>query len=382
MKNRVLIKKADYDRYGIILPFRIIRKRQMKNFIRNELEKMHPCFAGSCCIDVKYFFKGKNFFADVVVMEKLGLAGYRKKFPGKKLFLEEIPERKVFGKNNFWKIGVFGILGICLFALMSLRQMEEPVVVKTDTTMASVEAPGKLLGTVLSAVEKSNGKVRALKIRDGECSFELVDCYPENVVSNQYCTVSFLDGRPEFKLVLRNSFQKKKGYLVGGMTDSTVDFVKKLRSELGGYGVLMQLENFKDKNGEICFKCKRDSLKKILNGLAELSENCNWIQNMVEIDCSGELVLFRAGFAAGDGFSRNEMNASLLGTIGLYSDVFLRKERKEQSYLKLNPRKNSSVLSVPQREKIGEIRTDNGTVRIFYKENDGRTVWEDKQISG
>jgi len=382
MKKSVLIRKTDYDSYGIPVPFGVLRKRQMKSFLRNELEKQHPCFSNRCCVDVKYSVKGKRIFADVVVMEKLGLAEYRKRFPGQSFVLEGNTRRKVFEKKVYLKcLAAVVLLGLCVL-LIPGGKSEVSTVVKTTAPVASVMAPGKLLGTVLSGVQKAGGKVRTLKWKDCKCSFQLVNCYPENVVSGQYCSVSYADGKPEFELVMKSSMPEKRRTVLNDAQICAGDFLKSLRTEITDNGGLIQSENFREKGGEIGFKCKRNFLGKLISILADGSEKNGWGQTMFEIDCSGEWTLIKAGFSAGISLSEVKENGNPLGTVALFSDVFEEKPVKEKQNMKVISRKNNTVLSVPQREKIGEIRTDNGTVRIFYRDKDGRTVYEDKRISG
>ena len=50
LKNNV-IKKQDYERYEIVVPFSSLLGRRRKSFFSSELEKRHPCFSDEFAFD-------------------------------------------------------------------------------------------------------------------------------------------------------------------------------------------------------------------------------------------------------------------------------------------------------------------------------------------
>ena len=92
------VKKSDYEKYSIILPFKFLLGKRRKKFIFKEREKLHPCFSDEYCFDSKILYKNWKFFADVLVMNKMKLASYRFDNPRCKLHTEE-NEKRAFLKN-------------------------------------------------------------------------------------------------------------------------------------------------------------------------------------------------------------------------------------------------------------------------------------------
>ena len=82
IKNNVFIKRADYEKYQLVLPYRFLFGRKKQRFIYSELEKMHPCFSDEFCFDstIKGFSK-KGALSDVMVIHKYTLAEYEAKRP-------------------------------------------------------------------------------------------------------------------------------------------------------------------------------------------------------------------------------------------------------------------------------------------------------------
>ena len=78
MKENCL-RKEDFDRYIIPLPLSKIAGKSRKKYLFSELEKRHPCFSNEFCFDSKLILGKKGFLSDVIVMNKMKLAGYDRK---------------------------------------------------------------------------------------------------------------------------------------------------------------------------------------------------------------------------------------------------------------------------------------------------------------
>ena len=111
MKNGVNpLKKEDYERYFIKVPWNLILGKKKNKFLCSELEKMHPCFSEDCCFDSRILLKKKEICADVVVMDKIKLADYRYRFAGKKIALEENGKRFVFCERKEKMVVFFAVI--------------------------------------------------------------------------------------------------------------------------------------------------------------------------------------------------------------------------------------------------------------------------------
>ncbi|MDR3284985.1 MAG: hypothetical protein LBS97_07400 [Treponema sp.] len=92
------VQEKDFEHYVIPLPAGSRFGRKRNSYLKKQLEKQHPCFAESCCYDARYGFFNKKLAVNAVVMDKLSLARYRVRFPGKNLKVR-IPRWKWNGKK-------------------------------------------------------------------------------------------------------------------------------------------------------------------------------------------------------------------------------------------------------------------------------------------
>lgn len=54
MKNENVVRKNEYDRYLIPMPFSKLLGERKKKYIFSELEKRHPCFSNKFCFDSRF----------------------------------------------------------------------------------------------------------------------------------------------------------------------------------------------------------------------------------------------------------------------------------------------------------------------------------------
>ena len=118
-----VIKKKDFEKYRIVLPFFSSAGKRRKSFLCAELEKIHPCFSDEFCFDSSVQkFSRKGFSTDVFVMNKSTLAEYEQKrrFSGSGFFVEDGKKFRRFfvsGKMKGLSAGVIISLFICLCGL-------------------------------------------------------------------------------------------------------------------------------------------------------------------------------------------------------------------------------------------------------------------------
>ena len=129
-KNNVL-RKRDYERYEIMIPFIYTFGKRKEKFLCSELEKMHPCFSDEFTIDTS--IKGitrKGFFEDVYVMNKLKLAEYERKrsIAGAGFFAEKESDiaktglnfpRRIFVEKRL-KLTVYGVIFCLLLGITGI----------------------------------------------------------------------------------------------------------------------------------------------------------------------------------------------------------------------------------------------------------------------
>lgn len=116
-KNNCLLKK-DYESYGVILPFTAIFKKNRKQFLCSELEKLHPCFSDEFAYDSRIKKISRNgMMADVLVINKYKLAEYegRRRMSGSGFYLENNKLWHRFFVNKKWKRIIFLFLTSLVF---------------------------------------------------------------------------------------------------------------------------------------------------------------------------------------------------------------------------------------------------------------------------
>ena len=145
-----VIRKNDYEKYEIIIPFLSAAGKRRKQFLNNELEKLHPCFSDEFAFDSKIAkIKRNGFCSDVYVVNKYKLAEYERKrsLSGTGLFVEKGENKKLWQKRRLfvekkWKLTVFTLFVFSLLALTGIfsgfytgRSSEDDVGRKTEISV-------------------------------------------------------------------------------------------------------------------------------------------------------------------------------------------------------------------------------------------------------
>lgn len=132
MKNSIVIKKNDYERYKIPVSIVSLFPKAYKTFLWDELEKRHPCFSEKFCYSAKNHFSSHGVFSDVVVMEKTKLAEYKNQlsFP-KKLVIDGPKKTRVF-ENTKIKI-LFFVFIFITFLIIGFIYNSQKVNKKIET---------------------------------------------------------------------------------------------------------------------------------------------------------------------------------------------------------------------------------------------------------
>lgn len=382
MKSAVTINKRDYDIYSFEIPFGVFFKRQAGKFISGILEKIHPFYSGLCCREIKIGFKHWKLWATVLVMEKIKLAEYRNSNNGKNLKVAEFGSN-VFGESNvlrkIFAVMVCVLCGVWLF--FGGKKEIEKVEVENAVTVATVMAPEKLLKKVFESVREEKGKIQFLSWKDGKCTFELEDCYPEKVFQGQYCSVSYQNGIPKFNLVLKSEARRKNFDSSEKPAEGRVAG-EKIRKLLIEEGALPGEEKIQADRMEFKFKCTRRRFKELSHKLMAEARACDWGDDFLEINCTGGFVNVYVGLSAGRKKMDAEINKTPVEIVGEFVDLLKIQNLVEK--VSVIPKKEMKRNAGDSffKEKIGEFRTDSGSVRIFYKTKDGKTFWEDKKVSG
>ncbi len=192
------LHKEDYDLYTIDLgklPL-ACSSRKIRQLIRIQMEKLHPCFAEQCSFDYMLKKKKGKTAAQVIVIDSLvlarimGTSGFSwmnaEEFGRKRLFLTE-RVHKARNITAFFIVLLF-LTGVLLFSLPVLLHQNEPAVVElpVETTVEhkvhdiniflADTLPAILTGDInISYIEYSSDKVPQVIVHESGMQRETVD---------------------------------------------------------------------------------------------------------------------------------------------------------------------------------------------------------------
>lgn len=224
MKENCL-RKEDFDRYIIPLPLSKIAGKSRKKYLFSELEKRHPCFSNEFCFDSKLILGKKGFLSDVIVMNKMKLAGYDRKnglmlekggvTGRKRCFVPEWKNYIVYGGVAFLLLAGIVVSGI--IRKKTSIEVEKPEV--TEDRLASPlileeEAPDQVVYDFFKSVEEENGLITGLQWKiEGfteTLSANISSMVPDKLISKKksdkvkLSAVSFANGQGEFSYSIWN----------------------------------------------------------------------------------------------------------------------------------------------------------------------------------
>ena len=113
MQKSNVIKKNDFEKYELEIPFISMAGKKHRQFVCSELEKRHPCFSDEFAFDsVVKRISRKGLSEDVYVVNKYKLAEYenRRSFPGIGFYLENLKHRHRLFIERKWKLTFWSLI--------------------------------------------------------------------------------------------------------------------------------------------------------------------------------------------------------------------------------------------------------------------------------
>ena len=401
-----VLKKNDFEKYEVFLPFSAALGKRRKKFLCSELEKMHPCFSDEFCFDSAVRKIGKKgIAADVLVMSKRKLAEYegKRSFSGTGFFAEKLKHRYfVNEKLRLTGLCLIAFVMFCLLVLLCGKRNEAvPTSEHSTVAMSSPEitatdlSTSNLSATDIPSPSFCNSFFDVLKSYDGKVSFfewkiegfteslsaSLKGIYPEDLsILNDFRNrnkteefVSYEKGLPVMKVFYSQKltgFSVKKVEEPAALSDEAVagnaDFNKSLRKIILEKGAVMTEE--KAPPYHIEFICGFDS--EVKNLFQEMDDLINLqkrriTQFAVNISEDGKISVGISiepeHYDNLPGFDLNMISENL-------KVFYLSKVVKEQK----RPVKTSTPVPANALKKIGEIKTQNNSTIVFYKNEDGK----------
>ncbi|MDR1786006.1 MAG: hypothetical protein LBR23_06050 [Spirochaetaceae bacterium] len=211
------IDEKDYEQYCFQLPQGSRFGRNKDRFVREQLQKLHPCFSETCCIDCRYVLDKGRLAARVVVMEKAVLARYRMDRKSRRLTVKNPLTRRdegVFTRGNRLVVAPALLLLLLSPALFLDRQGNRLPEAAPPPEMLEKEEGGATIAAgipaLCEALAKHDGRILSLTYASaggGErLSLALSGVYPEDIPGGDspsrtvFSDVSFRENRPSFSL--------------------------------------------------------------------------------------------------------------------------------------------------------------------------------------
>ena len=411
--DNIVLKNFDYEKYQLVLPYRLLFGRKRKRFIYSELEKMHPCFSDEFCFDSDICkVSKKGFVSDVMVIHKNTLAEYEAKryesaagisrITGSGFFIDSCKRRRFFVNEKFKRMivtlcfvflmifislvlaGVKKVVGISkkenVQAFAFVEEQNVQTADDVEQNVAIVFKPGEKFFDSISA---AGGRVLSFRweMADGSEVLEakIKGVFPEQLEEMKMSAVNYENEQPVILVTdVRPAHSKGDFQKTADMVCSSFDpeFYKNVRNVLSKNGAVLKEE--RRTPYLIRFSCNEKVLKTLLNGVAGCFEDFGGEVCSIYIQAAGGS---SSGTGAGDfEISIGGEEAALARGIELAvvaeNAEFFGEIKKTQLSVSQSRKQNSPVkndgLEKSEDQKIGEIKTAEGSVIVFYKTSDGK----------
>ena len=403
-----VIRKNDYEKYEIIIPFLSAAGKRRKQFLNNELEKLHPCFSDEFAFDSKIAkIKRNGFCSDVYVVNKYKLAEYERKrsLSGTGLFVEKGENKKLWQKRRLfvekkWKLTVFTLFVFSLLALIGIfsgfytgRSIEDDVGKKTEISVPVKDNVSEISGsdlfvedkqfileeTFLKTVADADGKISWLEWKlngyTESLSAFVSGVYPENLINAGGESVIYENGIPKVKVSYIKQLRPEE---IGKNIDSdntflsNSDFNKLLRKILNEAGAKLIEEKAPPYHIEFLYKPVNasDNLFELLAGIISEDRRCVTSVSIYQTESSDLRIGLSIETIPLTGFDLKLLSENL----NLFIDESKRKIMPDATQ---NPatEKYASENKMQKKEsliKVGEIKHSDNTTVVFFKNSEGK----------
>ncbi len=407
MQKSNVIKKTDFEKYELVIPFISLTGKKYNHFICSELEKRHPCFSDEFAFDsfVKKVTR-KGLTEEVYVMNKYKLAEYesRRTFPGLGFYLENLKHWRRFFVERKWKL-IFWAFFFCLCLGLSgaiagkikgqkiaEKTENDSLISLTDSSEGEIKEKEMLTlfsKTFFSDVKQADGKISRYEWRLEEKKgnwFETVTAslkgvFPENLSGYSGGAVSYSNGLPvmEISVVEKIGGHDSENQIVSINNDKmpNADFNQLLRKIISENEAVLLNEKAPPYHIEfLCSTQKENLIHRILNESALLiSKDFRMISSVKIQQAEEDKILIGFSIEEDSSLFPADMVYINLNSISEYLKLFIEESKKTVPLSKKEEVKTESSLAKEQEEKdkkIGEIRRPDNTASLFFKTEEGK----------
>ena len=390
-KNNVL-KKRDFERYEILLPFSAAAGKRKKQYLCSELEKRHPCFSDEFAFDSSLKKIRKNGLSEsVFVVNKYKLAEYegRRHFSGIGFFTEDNVRRRLFVKTR-WRLSYCAAV-ICLIILLTgsvyrvfmnvLKNSKESgkteLVDNSDMNGISDNSgasdvsvcPAEII--LLETVAQGDGKIIRFEWRiEGFSQITratVKGLFPEKLNSSMggvEGAVVYENGIPKTNVSYSTPFPQQNK---SGLASPNTAALRKIICEAGG---ILKEEKTSPYHVEfVCNLREKSKSRKLFESLAEIIEREGCLVSFLSVNQTGAEEL-RVGL------SLDSIPVAAGFDLRLISDnLSLFSEETEPSSVPVFATTKPSAIQkndqIPN-HKIGVIKKSDNSSVVFYKTPEGK----------
>ncbi len=378
MQKRVLrnnvIKKEDFELYSISMPLSINAFRERKALIEHELEKRHPLFSSNFMTLIRYALKKRKICVETAVIDKSILYEYKKKSGGKTLYFENsrFKYKRINKKTAFLFTGLFlTVIFLFLFYTKDGNKTTENITdnrVSEEVKMKSKYYPSvdEIADLVLSRIYEKHGFITSFEWKDNNCTFNVQNCNPEEIIFDKSCTVSYKNGVPSFSINFPVSKYEGES---SDMCSQAAEIQHEVRNKIIEAGGTLQQEFFDTKTISFKYLILEDKLAAVLRSIKKSIDLSLWHENSLSITCSANGIFVSSEFSKGQ-VTDNEISLILSS----YHSLFRNSAGNKFTVLKKN-NKTIAPEKRNDRQKIGEIKKGN-EIYVYWKYQNGKIISE------
>lgn len=367
-----VVHKNDTERYKIAVPFNFLFGKKRQKYISSELEKRHPCFTDDFGFDsVLTLVHGKPML-DVVVAKKIKLEEN----------IADLKKRKFVYAAGF----VFFVICLLLFSFVivfnhkndktkAFENDEKEDGVEQTNVQYSAGADGfsgfDFCDFLFEIIGKNNGRIRELSLKY-DCFTQTVEALAKGIYPEQFSEiysdlfispVSYESEVPVLKC-------KYKGKVKIDKKNETCDlksFLPRIRK------VLVQCDGdlIEESINPISFRFNYGDVEKILREIDCVCKDENVGITQFDIAENQKTILFDKDVSYCDGIKLK----NICDNIRLF-DVHVKHVKKTTISEKKATEMKIAKNIAKNITKIGEVKYQDGTTNVFYKDSNGKLVKE------
>lgn len=379
--NALICTPDDYDFYTIPLSVKTLLHKQKNHFISSQLEKLHPCFSDNCSFDSHLKLERSGLKAQVVVMQKCTLAEFKSQ--KKRIFIEECRHIQFFTGNQkkLWAAFISVVIFLVAFTAVSIHQKK----LKNEKQNSGIQEiqqiaqPEPLIDqpffspALLNHVTQSGGQVLNFSWSYDGCN-ESASCYIKGLFPEQiprtdqitFSSVTFEQSVPEFAVnysaVVRQT-QVLSEY-------KQADYKPELRALLLQNDLVPAEETITPFGIKLLVPPEKCS---VIEDFLDFLKYNTLSLAAIKLNLDNSIIKMEFIFSDFSFPNENELFTSVINIL----NAFALEQEKEQDQDKLQlqaPPQSQLQRQSRQLIKLGQIKKPDGSVAVFYKDENGKII--------